>query len=220
MIEIHADVREQRSGIVTSLKRRTDVEVLDAALPIGDFSVGGGIVIERKSAVDFINSITDGRFHEQMIMLSLNYQKPTVLIEGDIFGTRSKFAPHALAGAIAWIHAQGISLIPSSSTDTTAEIIYFMAKNAQTEMKDKPLRAKKPPITEFHARFVAESLPAIGPGNAKKALEHFGSLKALFNATPEQIMKIDRIGKDSAIRIWDVINWTSPNWKPSQSTFP
>jgi len=209
MIEIHADVREQRSGIVSSLKRRTDVEVVDAALPIGDFSVGGGIVIERKSAVDFINSIVDGRFHEQMIMLSLNYAKPTVLLEGDIFNTRSKFAPAALAGAVAWIHAQGVSLIPSSSVDTTAEIIYFMAKNAQTEMKDRPLRAKKPAITEFNARFVAESLPAIGPGNAKKALEHFGSLKALFNATPAEISKIPRIGIDSATRIWEVINWSA-----------
>jgi ERCC4-type nuclease len=146
-----------------------------------------------------------------MIMLSLNYQKPTVLLEGDVFATRSKFAPAALAGAIAWIHAQGISLIPSSNVDTTAEIIYFMAKNAQTEMKDRPLRAKKPTITEFHARFVAEGLPAIGPGNAKKALEHFGSLKALFNATPSEIAKIPRIGQDSALRIWEVINWSAGN---------
>lgn len=207
MIEIHADTQEQPSGIIASLKKKPDAEIHDLKLHVGDYDVGGGILIERKREQDFINSMLDGRFHEQMLMLTLNCKRPAVIIEGDIHSTRSKFTPANLAGGLAWIFANGISLIHSPDAVTTAEIIYFMAKNAQTDSLDRPLRANKPKITDLQVRFVLEGFPSIGPGNAKKAIEHFGSLKALFNATPEELVKIPRIGKDSAQRIWDIINW-------------
>lgn len=145
MIEIHADMREQRCGLVDLIKKRADVNVLDVALPIGDFSVGGGIIIERKTAKDFLGSIIDGRFHEQVLKMKLNYSKPVVILESDIYSTRSKFSLQALGGALAWMAAQGVNIIPAPGIEATAEIIYFMAKNAQVEMKDVPMRSKNLP---------------------------------------------------------------------------
>lgn len=207
MIEIHADMREQRSGLVDLLKKRGDVNVLDLALPIGDFSVGGGIIIERKTAVDFINSIMDGRLHEQVIKMKLNYTHPTIIVESDIYSTRSKFSLESLGGMYAWILAQGVRVVPAPGIPATAEIIYFMAKNAQVEMKDVPMRAKKPAITELSARFILEGLPGVGPAQAKKLLEHFGSVRGVMNASIEELSMVSRIGKATAERIHEVTGW-------------
>lgn len=207
MIEIHADMREQRCGLVDLIKKRADVNVLDVALPIGDFSVGGGIIIERKTAKDFLGSIIDGRFHEQILKMKLNYSKPVVILESDIYSTRSKFSIQALGGALAWMAAQGVNIIPAPGIEATAEIIYFMAKNAQVEMKDVPMRSKKPPVTEYNARFVLEGLPAVGPAQAQRLLEHFGSVQGVFTATAEELSMVSRIGKATAERMHQVISW-------------
>jgi len=208
MIEIHTDSREKKSGIIDLLRKRADVTIFDSHLPVGDYSVGGGIVIERKSAADFLNSMRDDRFHEQALNMVAHVARPVYLLEGDIYGTRSEFSVNALSGAVAWLHAQGISVVPSSSPLATAETIFFMAKNAQTDMKNVPLRSKKPKITELNVKLVLESFPGIGAGGSEKLISHFGSIRGLAMATPEQISEVPRVGKASAQKIHDVIIWT------------
>jgi ERCC4-type nuclease len=208
MIEIHTDSREKVSGIIGMLQKRVDVTVVDSHLPFGDYSVGGGIVIERKRADDFLNSMRDDRFHEQALNMVLHAQKPVYLLEGCIYSTRSEFTVQSLSGAVAWLFAQGISVIPSSSPITSAETIYFMAKNAQVDMRNVPLRSKKPKVTELNVKLVLESLPGIGAGGSEKLINHFGSIRGLMTATPEQIAEVPRIGKAAAEKIHNVIIWT------------
>lgn len=208
MIEIHTDSREKASGIIDLLRKRDNVTIFDSHLPVGDYSVGGGIVIERKSANDFLNSMRDDRFHEQALNMVLHAVRPVYLLEGDIYSTRSEFSVESLSGAVAWLHAQGISVVPSSSPRATAETIFFMAKNAQVDMRNVPLRSKKPKVTELNVKLVLESLPGIGAGGSEKLINHFGSIRGLMTATPEQIAEVPRIGKAAAEKIHNVIIWT------------
>jgi ERCC4-type nuclease len=208
MIEIHTDSREKASGIIGMLQKRENVTIVDSHLPVGDYSVGGGIVIERKSANDFLNSMRDDRFHEQALNMVLHAPRPVYLLEGDIYATRSEFSVESLSGAVAWLHAQGISIVPSSSPRASAETIFFMAKNAQVDMRNVPLRSKKPKVTELNVKLVLESFPGIGAGGSEKLISHFGSIRSLVMATPEQIAEVPRIGKASAQKIHDVIIWT------------
>lgn len=206
-IEIHTDSREP-ALIINLLRKRENVTIFNSQLPFGDYSVGGGIVIERKSADDFLNSMRDDRFHEQALNMVLHVARPVYLLEGDIYTTRSEFSVESLSGAVAWLHAQGISVVPSSSPRATAETIFFMAKNAQVDMRNVPLRSKKPKVTELNVKLVLESLPGIGAGGSDKLITHFGSIRSLAMATTEQIAEVPRIGKASAQKIHDVITWT------------
>lgn len=207
MIEIHTDSREP-ALIINLLRKRENVTLFNSQLPFGDYSVGGGIVIERKTANDLIQSMLDDRFHEQALNMVLHVAKPYYLLEGDVYATRSKFSVQSLAGSMAWLAAQGISIIPSSSPQSTAETIFFLAKNAQVDMRDVPLRSNKPKVTELNVKLVLESLPGIGAGGSDKLITHFGSIKALVMATPEQIAEVPRVGKASAQKIHDVFTWT------------
>lgn len=53
--------------------------------------------------------------------------------------------------------------------------------------------------------FIVESLPNIGPVNAKNLLKHFGSVSAIFNASETQLQEVEGIGKKTAKEIRDVI---------------
>lgn len=210
LIEIHTDSRESKCGIIALLKQREQVNVIDYQLPVGDYYVGGGVIIERKTAIDLIQSMEDGRFHEQALNMVANYAKPAYILEGDIYSTRSKWSVTALGGCMAWLHAKGISVMPSSSAQATAEIIFHMAKNAQVEMKDVPMRTKKPAPSELNALFILEGLPGVSSVQARRFLAHFGSVQAVMAATPEQLAQVSRVGKPTAQRIHDVLTWRAP----------
>ncbi len=51
------------------------VEVEVEALDVGDYLVGPGAAVERKTGADFVASILDGRFAEQAAKLRASYEK-------------------------------------------------------------------------------------------------------------------------------------------------
>ena len=53
--------------------------------------------------------------------------------------------------------------------------------------------------------FIVESLPTIGPVNAKNLLEHFGSVEKVFNASESELMEVEGIGKITAHNIRKVV---------------
>ncbi len=53
--------------------------------------------------------------------------------------------------------------------------------------------------------FIIESLPNIGPVNAKNLLKHFGSVEKVLNASEAQLQDVEGIGKKTAKDIRKVI---------------
>lgn len=142
-VTIVADSRETRSGIATKLARIPGVTVEQAELSSGDFLIGGGFAVERKAATDFIVSIMEGRLFDQMARMAIEHERVVVLVEGDIYDTRSSIAPEALDGAISYISLlSGASLIFSPSLARTPHILHRMALHATHGLGyEIPLRA-------------------------------------------------------------------------------
>ena len=68
------------------------------------------------------------------------------------------------------------------------------------------IRTDKKPVSLWEQQlFIVESLPAIGPVNAKNLLEHFGSVEKVFNASENELMEVEGIGKITAQSIRKVI---------------
>jgi len=57
-----ADDREACADVVQHLAARPDCEILIRRLPLGDYQIGGRLLVERKCWPDLITSIVDGRF--------------------------------------------------------------------------------------------------------------------------------------------------------------
>ena len=54
--------------------------------------------------------------------------------------------------------------------------------------------------------FIVESLPNIGPVNAKNLLKHFGSVANVLNASENELQEVEGIGKITAQEIRKVLD--------------
>ena len=59
------DMRENASGIPAILANEYGIKVVPACLKTGDYIINEEIAVERKTAVDFAQSIMDGRLFKQ-----------------------------------------------------------------------------------------------------------------------------------------------------------
>ncbi|MDI6751930.1 MAG: ERCC4 domain-containing protein [bacterium] len=83
--KIRMDFREERSGIWKILTERFEIEVVKDRLLVGDYLIKD-IVVERKTASDFVQSIIDGRlFIQAKRMKGYNDLIAIFIVEGDIF---------------------------------------------------------------------------------------------------------------------------------------
>ena len=178
MLTIVADMRERRSGICHALEKMENVSLSYADLEAGDYILGEGVGLERKEAGDFINSlIHDKRLFEQIRLMKSSFERPLLLLEGNIFTTRSTIHPNALIGALSYITAlEGIPVIPVPSAKHTAQMLHTIARHVQDGLGYQvPLRGNKPKDMDLAGQYLVEGLPAVGPSVAMKLLAHFGS---------------------------------------------
>lgn len=210
--QITVDIRESRSGLTQQLEKSQIVSVQFAELAVGDFVLSEDVVVERKTAVDFIASIMDRRLFGQVAQMKATFSRPIVLIEGDVFSTRSAITPEALRGALSWLAViEGISLVHTKTPADSASFIEVMARHAQEGLGyDISLRGSKPKDLKVLALFAIEGLPSIGPSNARKLLGHFGSAEGVFAATTEQLCEVKGVGRKTAEQIRELLSYKIP----------
>ncbi|MEO2152454.1 MAG: ERCC4 domain-containing protein, partial [Thermococcus sp.] len=146
-VVVYVDSRELRSGVPKILKE-LGAEIEVRTLDVADYVVSEEVGIERKSANDFIQSIIDGRLFDQVERLKRAYEKPVIIIEGELYGIRNVH-PNAIRGAIASVTVDwGVPILFSSGKEETAQFIYLLAKREQEERKKEVrLRSEKKALT-------------------------------------------------------------------------
>lgn len=68
---------------------------------VGDYCLGRGVVVVRKTHTDFAISLADGRLSLQAARLAKCPHRPVVLLEGPRPARMPGIYPHALKGAMA-----------------------------------------------------------------------------------------------------------------------
>lgn len=222
-ITVLCDMRESRSGIIDRL-RDMGAGVQVGELDCGDFVLSGSVVVERKTAVDFVSSIVDGRLFNQSAKLRLNFQRPVFLILGDLYATRSAITREAIDGAVSFLVAiEGVSVLYVRDETAAAGLIYRMASHCQKGLGyDVAFRRGKVPAGSGEALFVIEGLPGVGPSTAIKLLNHFRSVEAVMQASMDDLKAIPGLGPKKAERIFTGIRWVMPEGQQvdsSQSLF-
>ncbi|WP_126448045.1 ERCC4 domain-containing protein [Sulfuricystis multivorans] len=195
---ITVDSRETRSGIALKLKNIPGVSLEQAELTSGDYLIGTSVAVERKAASDFVISLMEGRLFDQLARMVIEYERAIVLVEGNIYETRSAISPESLDGALSYISLlSGASLIHSPSLARTPFILHRMALHVQNGLGyEIPLRAKPKGLTA--AQYILEGLPGVGPKLAQALLAHFGTPRAVFSATREELLQVKGLGPKSA----------------------
>ena len=208
-VYVYVDHRERNSGIAKKLSEMgatVDVKQLEVA----DFLVSERVAIERKTVPDFLQSLIDGRLMTQMSEMARNFETPLVIIEGDPaqLYTERNINPNAIRGAISSIAVNfGIPLIYTMGPDDTAAFVFVLAKREQEgKVKEIALRGEKKAMSlNEWQRFVVESLPNVSSVLAKRLLEQFGSVEAVFEADEEELQEVEGVGELKAKRIREII---------------
>jgi len=203
VVKVIADLHERESGVIELLEAR-GAEITIEALSVGDYLLSERVAVERKTASDFLASLTKKRLYRQLDALKENFALPVILIEGrELYGIR-KIHPDVIRNTLALIVVNYcIPVIFTQDPRDTAGFLYAAACQEQLGRKQKiSLRGeKKPMLLEERQRYLVESLPHIGPELAERLLLHFGSVDRIVRATAEELRAVPRIGAKKAREI-------------------
>ncbi len=207
-VKIIVDHRESRSPVMRFLTQK-DVLVEPQQLDVGDYIISSRIGVERKTVDDFLGSLIEGKLFVQMKNLRATYSRPLLLIEGEGLLTKRNMSHNAIFGSIAAIIVDfGIPIITTQTAQETADFLAVMAQREQKEGdRAVAIRGEKTARTvSEQQQFLVEGLPNVSAVLAQRLLQHFGSIRALANATEEELCKISGIGKNIAGDILKILN--------------
>lgn len=209
-VVIYADHREEASTVVEWIGKREDVILKVKQLEVGDYTLSNDIVVERKTVADFLQSLIDGRLFSQLQSMATNYEKPLLLLEGnleDLYALRN-IHKNAIMGALTSIALNyHVPVLFTRDHIETAEFLYVIAKREQLGTdKDIKLRWGRKGLTEAEQQlFIVESLPMIGPTMARALLKKFKTIKAIVSADINELQTVDNMGPKKAKAIIDIL---------------
>jgi Fanconi anemia group M protein len=207
-ITVIVDQREYRSNVVRNLALK-GVTIEPKQLDVGDYILSSRIGVERKNAEDFLSSLIDGKLFRQIQRLRNSFSRPILIIEGENLFTYRNVNHNAIYGSLASISVDyGIPIMTTKDEIETASLINIIAKREQKEgKKTVAIRGKKTMMSlNERQQFLIEGLPNISAILAKRLLFHFGSIRDIANATEEELLEVNGIGKNIATEIIKVLN--------------
>lgn len=207
VLMVYADYGEEHSGVIEILKNY-GVSVELKRLPVGDFLLSSRVGVERKTTGDFVHSIKGKRLFKQIIELKENFSRPLIIIEGqDLYSVRGMH-PNAIRGALALITVvHSIPVLFARNPQDTATFLWIIARQEQEYLNYEVslYGKKKAPTLKDEQKRILEAIPQIGPVLAESLLEHFGSVEKVMQASPEELMKVYKIGRKKAMKIREVL---------------
>lgn len=175
-------------------------------LDVGDITCGN-IVIERKTAGDFIGSIMDGRLKEQSAKMSLNYKFKYIIIEGNPFRTESEIHTHAIIGKMTSLAVK--HQIHILTVENPSQLVYMCWSLINKHIMGGTFNPAEHNVLRYKVKdeeFLSSCLYQIsnlGIEKAKTISEMFNNSFTEFmnNVTKEKLKMIDGVGDKLSERI-------------------
>jgi ERCC4-type nuclease len=101
-----------------------------------DYVVSDRVGVERKDVSDFLGSMKDGRLFSQAKAMVEAYERPVLILEGQVSRAlkRSAMKPAAVYGALSSLALDyGIFVLPTEDTDSTAVLLQRLAYREQAK---------------------------------------------------------------------------------------
>ena len=224
-VRIVVDERERNSNIPELLKN-AGATIDFTQLKVGDYIVSSETAVERKTVRDLISSIYDGRLFLQCSDLVKFYQKPLLVVQGNISDLSE--GPEDMEEANMKLHTERMLLaydalitvamefriptIHTPSAEQTAQLLVTLVNRSLREGKAKgPLlrKIKKENPIYIQQLSVLASLPGVGEKIAARMLKKFGTPIRALNAAAAERSIIPGFGITRAERVRRVLDSTS-----------
>ncbi len=203
-VKVIVDVHEENSPVLFFLERlgaRLEIKHLDVA----DYVVSERIGIERKSAQDYVNSMFNLRLFDQAKRLSEAYEKPVIIVEGNVFDYAKR---KAILGSFSSLFLDyNVAVFHTNDSEETAELIYLLAKREKEKGAKLKIRSKPRMLTLREKQlFLISGLPNINVKLAERLLYRFGTPRKVFTASRRELEKVNGIGEKISREIERVLD--------------
>lgn len=147
-------------------------------LTVCDYVVSDRVGVERKEVGDFLGSVKDGRLFSQAKAMVEAYERPVLILEGQMSRAlkRSAMKPAAVYGALSSLALDyGLCVLPTEDTDTTAILLQRLAYREQAkDNRVVQLRSvdRSLPLNKQQL-FLLSGFHQIGVSSAEDLLERF-----------------------------------------------
>jgi ERCC4-type nuclease len=176
------------------------VTVEKVMLPAGDYDLGSGVLVERKTVADLHLSLERGRLWGQIGRLRTRARLPYLLVEGRDLDD-GPLPPAAVRGACLAVIGQGVPLIPSEDPIDSASWLRLLAVRIGgiRPGRDRPWYAQRlKPARELVPEAMLAAIPGISVARARALLAHFGSVSAIVSADERDWLLVPGIGPKRA----------------------
>ncbi|HJK44197.1 MAG TPA: helicase-related protein, partial [Methanocorpusculum sp.] len=197
------DNREMSSKVAEHLSN-FGAKITLAALPVGDYAIGDRVLVERKTAQDFVDTLVDRDLFGQIRGLAESASRPVLIIEGgsiaDLYELRN-IHPNAIRNTLASIAVDyDVSILFTRDAEETAGMLYAFARRELGEAKSERSfhRHKSARSGREELEYILTAVPEVGPKAAREILSAFGTLRAVFSASEEELMRIKGVGEKTA----------------------
>jgi len=203
--KIVVDDRETSSTVVEALSSMGAAIRLER-LPAGDYAIGERILIERKTAADFVDTLINRDLLGQIKVLAETVPRPVLIVEGGDITAQRDIHPNAIRGVLAALTVDmGVTLLFTKDEQDTAQMLLVLAKREEGERGERKVHPHKSHRSlREEQEYVISSFPEIGLRNARLLLAHFGSVQAIANAEPSDLVAIKGIGEKTAQKIYEI----------------
>jgi DNA excision repair protein ERCC-4 len=221
-VRVVVDERERNSNI-PELLRNAGAVIDFTQLKVGDYVVSSETAVERKTVRDLISSIYDGRLFLQCSDLVKHYQKPLLVVQGNIAELAE--APEDMGDMDTKLHAERmplaydalitvatefrIPIIHTPSAEQTAQLLVTLVNRSLSEGKATgPLlrKIKKENPIYIQQLSVLASLPGVGEKLAARMLKKFHTPIRALNASAAELATIQGFGLTRAERVRKILN--------------
>ncbi|MEM4258278.1 MAG: DEAD/DEAH box helicase [Candidatus Thermoplasmatota archaeon] len=207
-LKIFVDHRESRSEVIKRLVEKK-IKIEPKQLDVGDYVLSSRLGVERKTVDDYLTSLLEGKLFLQLRKLREAYSRPLLILEGEELFTKRNINHNAIYGSFASIIIDfGIPILMTKTPQETADVLYIMACREQKDGK-KPVVVRGDkwimPVAE-QQQYIVEGFPHISTVLAQRLLQQFGTIRAIANATEEELCEVPGIGKNIASEIVKILN--------------
>ena len=202
---IRIDDRETSSKVVEELSGMGAAIRLER-LPQGDYAIGDRILVERKTARDFVDTLINRDLLGQAKALADAVPRPVMVIEGGDIYTQRDMNPNALRGVLAALAIDmGITLLFTRDELETARMLFVIAKREERERGERKTHPHKSfKSAKDEQEYIVSAFPEIGMKNARLLLAHFGSIQGIANASSEELVAVKGIGEKTGGKIFEL----------------
>ena len=164
-------------------------------LECADIVVSDRVAVTVRTVREFIEEMDEGDILSRLGKMRHQYLHPILIVQGPAEGRGTQAGNAAIYDALGALLSEfRISVLSTVDEDETVEVLSSLSR--QEGAKGTARRTGQTTLDPASRQlFLVQGLPNVSATLAQRLLERFGSVKGIAEATPDQLMEVDGVGR-------------------------